>query len=167
MIKKRIQLTLFVDEHDSHNIEKIRKEFNPKQYSLIQSHVTLCREDELAQIDTVLQTLVGLNHPKITIDFGPAARFLNGTGVLIPSVGDNRQFHELRRSILQGATEALRKHEPHITLMHPRNSYCSDEIFEHIVSMEIPCKLTFNKICLIEQEDETAWKVVKEFALRS
>lgn len=57
MNTKRIQLTLFIDEDESAPIEKIRKEFNPGQYALIKSHVILCREDELEQIENVLLNL--------------------------------------------------------------------------------------------------------------
>ena len=62
MSKKRLQLTLFIDEDKSEMIEKIRKEFNPLQFELIKSHVTLCREDELDPIEQVIQNLEKLNH---------------------------------------------------------------------------------------------------------
>jgi len=49
--------------------------------------------------------------------------------------------------------------------MHPRNSSCTDSIFEKIAASYLPKKLMFNKISLIEQENDTAWKVLKEFSL--
>ena len=38
---KRKQLTLFLDEDKAQSIESIRQRFNPKQYKLIKSHITL------------------------------------------------------------------------------------------------------------------------------
>jgi hypothetical protein len=76
MSNKRIQLTLFADEQEAEAIENIRRKFNPAQYALIKSHVTLCREDELESIETVMQTLARLNHPCISIDFAPVKRLL-------------------------------------------------------------------------------------------
>lgn len=42
----RQQHTLFVDDKDKSAIERIRATFNPSQQQLIESHLTLCREDE-------------------------------------------------------------------------------------------------------------------------
>jgi hypothetical protein len=78
MSNNRIQLTLFVDKKASGAIEKIRQTFNPLQYELIKSHVTLCREDELASLEKVITNLEKLNHDTITIHFGKAVRFADG-----------------------------------------------------------------------------------------
>lgn len=166
MHKTRLQLTLFIDDGESESIEKIRKEFNPKQYELIKSHVTLCREDELEQIEKVILNLEKLNIGFITVDFGNVIRFSDGVGVLIPAVDDNQQFHQLRKAVLQGLIEQPRRHEPHITLMHPRNSTCTDSIFEQIEKMQLPQKIEFRKISLIEQELGIKWRVLKEFELK-
>jgi hypothetical protein len=63
--QKRIQLTLFAEENKSGVIEKIREAFNPQQYELIKAHVTLCREDELEQLDKVLANLETLHNDYI------------------------------------------------------------------------------------------------------
>ncbi|MEP7371842.1 MAG: 2'-5' RNA ligase family protein [Chitinophagaceae bacterium] len=167
MSQKRIQLTLFIDENKSEAIEKIRKEFNPEQYGLIKSHVTLCREDELESVEIAMQNLGKLNYSWITIDFGAAVRFSKGKGVLIPSYGDNEQFHQLRGFILKGTTKNPQWYEPHITLMHPRNSTCTDGIFQQIEKVGLPVKLTFRKVSLIEQEEKSKWNVLKEYELKA
>jgi 2'-5' RNA ligase len=166
MGKKRMQLTLFIDENISGAIEQIRKEFNPQQYELIKSHVTLCREDELEPVEKVMQNLEKLNFKYIAIDFGHAVRFSDGKGVLIPAMGDNDQFQKLRELILQGVIIDPGNPEPHITLMHPGNSTCSDRIFEQIEKTELPNKLEFRKISLIEQDEKNKWKILKEFELK-
>lgn len=59
-----------------------------------------------------------------------------------------------------------RAQEPHITLMHPRNSTCTDAIFDEVVKMDLPSKFTFNKISLIEQENGGPWRILDEYDLR-
>jgi 2'-5' RNA ligase superfamily len=167
MLKKRIQLTLFVSEKDSLQIEKIRQQFNPAQYALIKSHVTLCREEELEQLERVIDNLEKLEHEAITIEFGSAVRFANGAGVLLPAIGKHDEYHQLRKKILCGITDKPGTPEPHITLMHPRNSLCTAEVFEQIKGRTLPAKLTFSTISLIEQEPGMKWQVLREFMLKS
>ncbi len=83
----------------------------------------------------------------------------------MPATGSNREFHALREAILQLVTKIIRKPEPHITLMHPRNSTCTDILFEQIKKCELPDKLQFTKISLIEQEMGKGWNIIKEFEL--
>jgi 2'-5' RNA ligase superfamily len=167
MLKKRIQLTLFVSENDSLQIEKIRQQFNPVQYVLIKSHVTLCREEELEQLDKVIANLEKLEHEAITIEFGNAVRFANGAGVLLPAIGSRESFYKLRQHILQGIIDKPGIPDPHITLMHPRNSLCTDDIFEQVKNCNPPAKLTFTTISLIEQEPGMKWQVVRTFDLKN
>ena len=163
----RQQLTLFVDKKKSIEIESIRKKFNPKQHRLIAGHVTLCREDEIANIDIVLSNLQNLDTSTITIHFGKAARFDNNKGVLLPSFGDNEQFHQVREKILAGSNVSVRRHEPHITLMHPGNSTGTDEAFEEIQQINLPASLKFNTISLIKQIDGEPLQIIKTFNLKS
>lgn len=167
MSQKRIQLTLFVDEKQSATIEKIRREFNPVQYDLIKCHVTLCREDELEKIEAVMQNLIGLKHGPITIEFGKVVRFSEGKGLMIPAFGVNESFQKLRENILKGIIKHPSRQEPHITLMHPRNSICTDAIFEQVNVHELPHKIEFSKISLIEQEIGKQWHILEEFELKT
>ncbi len=163
--RRRIQLTLFVDEKQSAAIERIRQKFNPLQYRLIRAHVTLCREDEIESFDNVLYNLTSQVLPKISICFGKVTRFSEGNGVLLP-VNDNlHSFRTLRSQVLHGIIEAPRNHEPHITLMHPRNSICTDEIFQQIIKINLPTIITFGKVSLIEQVETEPWKIIQEFEL--
>lgn len=166
MTNNRLQLTLFIDKNQSEIIEQIRQQFNPEQYALIASHVTLCREDELQPIEKIVQTLTTLKQPTVTIDFGPVERFSDGKGVLIPAFGNNDSFQKLRQIVLRETDKNPRQHEPHITLMHPRNTACTDAIFEQVQQRTIPSRLTFNKISLIEQQDGGKWQILQEFRLR-
>jgi hypothetical protein len=116
----RKQLTLFLEKRDAKEIEAIRKKFNPEQAKLINCHVTLCREDEILNIDKVLDNITTFDPEIITIEFGQVIRFDNGKGVLIPALRDDA-FHHLREKVLKGIHTTIRRHEPHLTLMHPGN----------------------------------------------
>ena len=163
--KKRIQLTLFIDESQSVEIENIRRKFNAEQYNLIKSHVTLCRENELEELGNVMHNLINLTFSCITINFGNVARFFQGKGLLMPGVGENLAFYNLRESVLYGNVEKNEKFAPHITLMHPRNSICSDMEFEQIQKIVLPNAIQFKKISLIEQEAMGKWQILREFEL--
>lgn len=162
----RRQLTLFVDPKDAGTIEQVRQEFNPIQFELIKSHVTLCREDEIENLEQVLSNLHSLTLEEIVIEFGKATRFDNGRGIFLPAILENARFQELRRQILIGLNDNPRKQEAHITLMHPRNSTCTDAIARQIESLSLPNQLRFERISLIEQEDGGQWKILQEFELR-
>lgn len=167
MKQRRKQLTLFIDQSQAKAIEKIRLTFNPKQYALIKSHVTLCREDELEPLESVLRTLSSLDHAPIVLPLGPVKRFAENKGVLIPTIGEDIDFHQLRAKILTGLVDVPRIQKPHITLMHPRNSTCTDQIFDTIQQVSLPQRLRFTKISLIEQEIGKQWHTLREFELVS
>jgi 2'-5' RNA ligase len=164
MTEIRRQLTLFVSEKNE-TIEKIRAEFNPVQYNLIPAHVTLCREDEIEPIEKIIENInsIKLMAP-IQIQLNCAQRFADGKGVMLPAKGENLAFQELRKSVLR-LSEFPGDRQPHLTLMHPRNSTCTDEIFERINDAELPVELSFDKIHLIEQTNGGKWNVLKEFSI--
>jgi 2'-5' RNA ligase len=161
----RRQLTLFVQQADAEGIEHVRSRFNPRQFELIKSHVTLCREDEIENINQVLNNLLTLNQKPISITFAKVMRLDNDRGVLMPSSNDNDEFYALRQNVLKGLVETVKKHEPHITLMHPRNSVCTDEIFKEIEKVNLPTLLYFKTIYLIEQFNGGEWRTLRSFEL--
>ncbi len=71
----RRQLTLFAEPQAARDIETIRGTYNPEQHRLIGSHVTLCREDELTDLERVLHNLGTLKARALAIHFGKAIRF--------------------------------------------------------------------------------------------
>lgn len=156
---KRKQLTLFLNKEESEPIEEIRRKFNIQQYNLIGSHVTLCREDEIEYLEYVLDRLSGLKFPAFEVTLEKPRRFSEGKGVYIPVIDSRDQIERLRTQILP----VNRIIEPHITIMHPRNSTCTDEIFQQILETEIPTKVTLNSISLIEQEIGKKWKTLATF----
>jgi hypothetical protein len=155
-----------VDKKDAGPIEAIRSRFNPEQRALIDSHVTLCREDEIEHIAHVLHNLQQIDFPAVTIRFGDVVRFDNGKGVLMPASDDNEAFHQLRMKVLEGLDETIRRPAPHITLMHPRNATCTDVVFEIIQQIELPLVLRFNTISLIDQIDGKQWQILAQFKLK-
>ena len=160
-------MTLFVSPNDSIAIEKIRQEFNPLQFEIIKAHVTLCREDEIERLEQVVSNLVRLTKKRksISIDFDKVARFDNGKGLFLPATNDNSEFDDLRKQVLSGIIDNPRRQEAHITLMHPRNSTCTDEVFMQVEVMRLPTKLSFGTISLIEQKGGGKWQVLQEFSM--
>ncbi len=163
--KTRLQLTLFINEVESAAIENIRKQFNPKQYALIKSHVTLCREDEIDNIERVISNLKQLNQNELSITFGKAERFEYWKGVLLSAKGDNIAYYTLRKQILHGLNSNPRKQNAHITLMHPSNSTCTDVVFSQIEKIYLPTEFKFKTISLIEQKDGRPWEILQTFNL--
>jgi hypothetical protein len=163
--RRRKQLTLFVGEKHSSVIENVRRTFNPRQHELIPCHVTLCRDEELENVDVLLQTLERLQHHSLLLKFGDIERFSDGEGVLMPVVHGISEFQSLRNLILQNAVGTIKNLRPHVTLMHPRNSSCTDEVFEHLKNIELPKALEFRTISLIEQVGESKWNILSEFDL--
>jgi 2'-5' RNA ligase superfamily len=159
----RRQLTLFIDPKDAEQIEQVRQKFNPKQYELIKSHVTLCREDEIENLEQVISNLQSLIQTEIVIQFGKPERFDHGKGLFLPATNDNEAFDNLHRQVLSGLIDNPRAQKAHITLMHPRNSACTDSIFKQVGTVNLPTKLNFKKISLIEQKDGGQWKILQEF----
>ena len=161
--KLRRQLTLFLDPRYADNIERVRQTFNPAQFRLIKSHVTLCREDELQDLAIVISNLEKLKEINILIEFGEVHRTGDGKGVLLPGKGKSIGFHELRKQVLKGLNIDAQRQNPHITLMHPRNSTCTDDIFKVIQKIEFPTQLEFHRISLIGQINGGPWEVLREF----
>jgi hypothetical protein len=151
-MRVRRQLTLFVEGEAAALLEAVRARFNPRQQALIACHLTLCREDELAELGEL-----PLFDP-LTLRFGRPVRFAGGTGVVLPATGNLDAFHQLRRCVLANA----RPHEPHITLMHPRNSTCDDDTFGALCTMSLPDEITFRRASLIEQVGDAPWSVLPE-----
>ncbi|MEO0898808.1 MAG: 2'-5' RNA ligase family protein [Bacteroidota bacterium] len=162
----RKQLTLFLDEIESEPIEWIRRTYNPIQYDLIKSHITLCREDEIEDLTHILINLEEIDIQQFELKTEGVKRFSNGKGVFIPVLDEEHNFRELRRLILKHAEYPPREHKAHVTIMHPRNSTCNDDIFSEIVKVKIPKILSIKKISLIEQEIGKEWRILSEFSLK-
>ncbi len=161
---KRRQLTLFVSASEAKGIEQIRKTCNPIQHNLIAAHITLCREDEIENWEIIEQNLITLTQLPIIIQLDKVERFAAGKGVFIPAKGHQVAFDKLRKAVLKGVIEQPRKHHAHLTLMHPRNSTCTDAIFDKIKAISLPNSLVFDRITLIEQENGGAWQKLKTYA---
>ncbi len=161
----RRQLTLFADAREAEGIEAFRREFNPIQQALIAAHVTLCREEELVDWPFVMNQLSNQPLRVFNLYFQSPERFDNGRGLFLPAREPLQGFHQLRRSILPFWAVPIHQPHPHLTLIHPRNAVCTDEIFEAASKIRFPDKLTFSSITLIEQENAGVWKRLTEFNL--
>ncbi len=150
---KRRQASLFL--HDQFQIESLRLRYNPVQARLIPAHVTLCREDEVTDWDEVRTRLESLSPFEIQLQFGEPVREDNF--VFLPVIEGCDRFHEFRCAILG---DDARRHVPHVTMIHPRNGTCTDQIFADISATVSPFQYTFTEVMLIEQEGDGVWKSI-------
>jgi hypothetical protein len=163
MPQTRRQLSLFVPEADAAGLEAARRALDPVQSRLIPAHVTLCREDELAQVSErdLLARLEPAGLAPITLTFGAPEPFA-GHGILLNGTAGEAEYHALRERLL--GTGARRAH-PHITLAHPRNPRAPGNSLERAARLLPGLRLTFSTVALIEQDEARPWRVLRSFAL--
>ncbi len=149
----RRQASLYLRE--ASKIEALRLRFNPAQAMLIPAHITLCREDEVSDWVDLERRLRALAPVNLNLEFGLPIREDNF--VYLPVVGSTEPFDQLRHDLLGVNGQAPRKHLPHLTIIHPRNGVCTNEIFTEVVASLQPFRATFREISLIEQRDGGVW----------
>ena len=157
----RRQATLFL--RGCCEVEKIREEFNPKQARLVGAHVTLLREDEVSDWDALAVRLRASVRHTVTLEFGLPRR--DGNLLYMPNIGPTAEFDQLRHVLLSNSRDPVRKYDPHVTLIHPRNGVCTDVIFETISSNFKPFSYTFDGISFIRQENGGVWEITEKFDL--
>lgn len=167
MARVRRQLTLFLARAAAEEIERLRMTYNPEQSRLIPAHVTLCRDAEVEDLEQVRKNLGRLSWPVLCLEFGPPVRFEDGKGLWLAGVGSLEDFWGLREAVLKGIVDAPARPHPHITLMHPRNSTCTDAIFEVVSGLPLPRRFWFKTVAYIEQVGDAAWRIVEEYPLVS
>ncbi|MEO8200287.1 MAG: 2'-5' RNA ligase family protein [Gemmatimonadota bacterium] len=158
----RRQATLFVPPPHNPALEALRTRFNPVQSDLIRAHVTLCREDEVDDWMLLSSRLAGITPIAVTLRFTAPVR--DRDLVYLPASGSTESFDSLRHSLLSPGGQPPRKHQPHITLIHPRNGTCSDADFMEIATQVEPFQVTFRAVTLIEQVDGGRWTDIAAFS---
>lgn len=164
----RRQLTLFVPEAFAGVLEPVRARLDPVQHALIAAHVTLCREDELAHCsgqawrDRLAAYGASPRATPLTLTFGSATAFA-GHGVLLPCIAGEPDFHALRVLLLGDTT--IRRHEPHLTLAHPRNPRAPQNVPATYADLPAPRSLAFRTVSLIEQAGQEPWRVLDTYTL--
>jgi len=155
---------MYVPSSSAAELEAIRRIVDPVQSSLIPAHVTLCREDKISQISrTDLRgRLSNAKLKPITLQFGRPEVF-SSHGILLNCIGGEDEFQALREHIL-GRID-IRTPKPHITLAHPRNPKAPGNSLAVASRLPASTSITFDTICLIEQEGTEPWQVLESFHL--
>ena len=145
-------------------LESVRRIVDPVQSRLIPAHVTLCREDEISGLSplTLRGRFSSVKLKAITLHFGGPEAFF-GHGILLHCIGGQSEFQALREQIL-GSTE-IRAPQPHITLAHPRNPQAPGSSLASASCLAAGTSITFDSICLIEQEGKEPWQLLQSFPL--
>jgi hypothetical protein len=163
MSRIRQQLSLFVPENQRATVELVRAIVDPVQHRLIPAHVTLCREDELSDIETIIKRLRTLKLPSLQLSFTAPERFYEH-GLLMPCVAGLDTFRDLRKSIL--AIPDIREQTPHLTLAHPRNPKAQGNCLHNTAALGAGVVITFSAIYWIEQYCNEPWQILDCFALQ-
>jgi hypothetical protein len=158
----RRQLSLYAEGPLRARLEAVRTLVDPVQAALIPAHVTLCRDEEVADLDAdaMAQRLRGAT--RLRLAFGAAERF-SGHGILLPCVSGQDAFHALRQRAL-GRLD-VRRAEAHLTLAHQRNPRAAGNDLAAACALPVPMGLEFEQVQLIEQAAMAPWRVLGVFAL--
>ena len=137
---------------------------DPIQAALIAAHVTLCREDEIQQLDptAVFSRVVAWARGPLHLAFG-GPRVFNGHGVLLPCEHGSVEFQLLRQWILQD--QCARDHVAHLTLAHPRNPKAAGNTATTLAAFPHALALQFPAVALIEQYGSAKWRILQEATL--
>lgn len=163
-MNSRTQLTLFVPNPLGAELDAHRSILDPVQASLIATHVTLCREDEIVDLtpDQLTERISMWSATSLTLEFGPPKSFFEH-GILLPCISGTDEFHALRCWILD-APNARRQHA-HITLAHPRNPRSQGNTSAYMAELPTSLHVTFKMVTLIEQQGHTKWRILHEASL--
>lgn len=158
----RKQLSMFVPPGGATEIEDVRRLLDPIQHGLIPAHITLCREDELADLSVTQQRLNNIPLPPLTLRFGKPEIF-SGHGVLLHCVEGEDAFRALREYLLD--SKDIHTQRPHITLAHPRNPKAPGNTLDHAARLREGITITFPAVFMIEQVGSAPWRVLSEHQL--
>lgn len=161
----RRQLTLFVAEPERTPLEALRARADPVQHALIAAHVTLVRDEDVADWSVVRERFAALEPLPLELCFGPPACF-EGGGVGLTACAATAAFHGLRARLLAGQPGALRVQVPHLTLLHPRNQARWGMTPAEVLVQPLPGRLTFEPVAWIEQSPGEPWRVRASSAAR-
>ena len=156
----RRQITLYVPPSERTRIETYREQFNPVQFSLINAHVTLCRDDEVDEWSLLQERAQEIDSIGVSLEFGLPVKEANL--VYLPVIGSTDDFDQLRSQLLNNPN--CRKQKPHITIVHPRNGVCSTDQFNSICDEFCePFTIQFPVLTFIEKHGDAPWYNVISF----
>ena len=164
MPERRLQLSMYAPADAAREIEEIRKVVDPVQASLIPAHITLCREDELANLSAVRSKLAGISFRPLALRFGRPEVF-SGHGLILNCIEGEESFRLLREYLL--GSNNIREQKPHITLAHPRNPKAAGNSQDFALRLPESIAITFPAIALVEQQDGGPWRVLERYELRA
>ncbi len=161
----RRQLSMYVAGLLSDDIEAARHVLDPVQCRLIPAHVTLCREDEIAELSQseLQRRFLNSEFKPITLHFG-RPRLFSGHGVLIECIGGEDGFHSLREQLL--GAPGVRTEPPHITLAHPRNPKSLGNSLANAARLPDVISIVFRTVSLIQQHGCQPWELLQTFELQ-
>lgn len=158
----RRQLSLYASGEDAAPIERVRQRVDPVQFALIPAHVTLCREEDLLDVNEtqIDERIAGAR--RFALGFGTPEPF-STHGLLLPCIEGEDAFQALRARVLGGRSE--RHQSPHITLAHPRNPKAAGDSLQAASALGAGLRCRFDRLNLIEQIAGQAWQILRQWSL--
>lgn len=163
-MKTRVQLSLYVPTSSAEILEATRRLLDPIQCSLIPAHVTLCREEDLQDLNlaNLVSIIASSGAGPMSLKFGSPQVFQEH-GVLLPCIEGEEEFQELRCRLL--GSRSVRRQAPHITLAHPRNSCSPHNKPSNLGAVPSGLVITFSEVRYIMQEAAMPWQVIATYPL--
>jgi hypothetical protein len=159
----RRQLSMFAAGEFVAAIEAVRMRVDPIQAALIPAHITLCREDELADLSIVKSRLADMPFKPLVLSFGKAEVFADH-GLLLNCLAGADAFRSLRKYLLN--SNDIKNQLPHISLAHPRNPKSPENVIGAVSHLPRIMQITFTAVFLIEQTGNEPWRVLESYTLR-
>lgn len=153
----RRQATLYLRGPRQSNIEMIRAKYNPAQARIIAAHVTLCREDEVLDWEQFQTQLSRVPADRIAVELTFERLIRQNNLVFAQATANCQTFDCLRNEVLANENNRPRIHQPHLTLIHPRNGICDDRLFAELQTTFEPFSATFDRVTIIEQNGGGKW----------
>lgn len=157
MNNTRRQLSLYIPTIQSKVLEEVRKVVDPIQFNLIPAHVTLCRDNEINDLNRLKNKIDSLINLKLELTFDKP-KYFNGHGIIMDCIEGEEEFLKLREYILDD--KKIKKQFPHITLAHPRNKRSTSNSLTATKLIPNPFRVIFDSISLIEQKNNAPWKII-------
>jgi len=155
----RRQLSLLLPEPERAVVDSVRQRIDPLQHAIIPAHVTLCREDEIGSWASIQSALSSLQGFDFTLSFAGPKSLPDGC-LLLPVSGPTKSYDNLRSKILG---DSCKSHDPHITILHPRNSAGRKDDLAELATVAFPTTVHFTEISVIEQVNGGVWNVVERY----
>ena len=158
---RRRQVSLFVPHGARAVLDDVRARADPVQHGLIPAHVTLVRDEDVADWGVVRGRLAGLADLDLRLVV-TGLELEHWGGAYLRLDDPDGAFAACRANLLGDQPGRDRIQTPHVTLMHPRNRATFGMDPAELRGVVFPEELRFGRATFIEQFGGGPWRIVEE-----